>query len=94
MAVCTWAPRGKTPVLRVPLTRDHLSAISGITFDSRLFLQVRQASYDAAAVVGAPRACSCARFRERSSLSGMAHPFIAGTRSKTFSSEEQPNACI
>jgi DDE superfamily endonuclease len=52
MAVRTWAPRGQTPVLRVPLTRDHLSAISGITFDGRLFLQVRPASYDAAAVVG------------------------------------------
>src|SRR6266487_5985960 len=51
-AVRTWAPRGKTPVLRVPLTRDHLSAISGITPDGRLFLQVRPASYDAAAVVG------------------------------------------
>src|SRR2546427_7465887 len=24
MAVRTWAPRGQTPVLRVPLTRDHL----------------------------------------------------------------------
>jgi transposase len=52
MAVRTWAPRGQTPILRVPLTRDHLSAISGITFDGRLFLQVRPASYDAAAVVG------------------------------------------
>src|SRR5258707_7102395 len=52
MAVRTWAPRGQTPVLRVPLTRDHLSAISGITPDGRLFLQVRPASYDAAAVVG------------------------------------------
>ncbi len=52
MAVRTWAPRGKTPVLRVPLTRDHLSAISGITLDGRLFLQVRQASYDAVAVLG------------------------------------------
>jgi hypothetical protein len=39
-------------VLRVTLTRDHLSAISGITPDGRLFLQVRQASYDAEAVVG------------------------------------------
>jgi hypothetical protein len=29
MAVRTWAPRGQTPVLRVKLTRDHLSAISG-----------------------------------------------------------------
>jgi hypothetical protein len=52
MAVRTWAPRGKTPVLRVPLTRDHLSSISGITLDGRLFLQVRPASYDTAAVVG------------------------------------------
>ncbi len=52
MAVLTWAPRGQTPVLRVPLTRDHLSAISGITLDGRLFLQVRRASYTAAGVVG------------------------------------------
>jgi len=29
MAVRTWALRGQTPVLRVKLTRDHLSAISG-----------------------------------------------------------------
>src|SRR5215467_12894254 len=52
MAVRTWAPRGQTPVLRVPFTRDHLSAISGITLDGRLFLQVRTASYNSAAVVG------------------------------------------
>lgn len=52
MAVRTWAPRGQTPVLRVKLTRDHLSSISGITPDGRLFLQVRPASYDAAGVVG------------------------------------------
>jgi hypothetical protein len=51
MAVRTWAPRGHTPVLRVKLTRDHLSAISGITLDGRLFLQVRRASYDSTAVV-------------------------------------------
>ncbi len=52
MAVRTWAPRGQTPVLRVPLTREHLSSISGITPDGRLFLQVRPTSYDAAGVVG------------------------------------------
>src|SRR5438552_1222013 len=52
MAVRTWAPRGQTPVLRGPLTRDHLSAISGITLDGRLFLQVRPASYTAAGVAG------------------------------------------
>jgi transposase len=52
MAVRTWAPRGQTPVLRVKLTRDHLSAISGITAQGRLFLQVRPASLDTAGVVG------------------------------------------
>jgi transposase len=52
MAVRTWAPRGQTPVLRVPLTRDHLSSISGITSDGRLFMQVRPTSYNAAAVMG------------------------------------------
>ena len=51
MAVRTWAPRGNTPILHVPLTHDHLSTISGITFDGQLFLQVRQTSYDAAGVV-------------------------------------------
>lgn len=51
MAVRTWAPHGQTPVLRVKLTRGHLSAISGITLDGRLFMQVRRASYDAVAVV-------------------------------------------
>jgi transposase len=52
MAVRTWAPRGQTSVLRVKLTRDHLSAISGITPEGRLFMQVRPDSYNAAAVVG------------------------------------------
>lgn len=30
-AVRTYAPRGRTPILRLPLTRDHLSVISAIT---------------------------------------------------------------
>jgi transposase len=51
LAVRTWAPRGETPVLRVRLTHDHLSAISAITLDGRLFLQVRADSYDGEAVV-------------------------------------------
>jgi transposase len=51
-AVRTWAPRGKTPSLRVKLSKEHLSAISGVTLDGRLFLQVREQSYDSYAVVG------------------------------------------
>jgi transposase len=50
--VRTWAPRGRTPILRVPLTRDHLSAISGLTLGGRLFLQVQEDAYDAGGVVG------------------------------------------
>ena len=38
----TYAPRGQTPILRVPLTRDHLSAISGITPDGKLFRMVQE----------------------------------------------------
>src|SRR6266511_2253147 len=40
-AVRTYAPRGETPILRVPLTRDHLSVIGGLTNRGRLLLQVR-----------------------------------------------------
>lgn len=52
LAVRTWAPRGQTPVLRVPLTHDHLSVISGITLDGRLFMQMQEEAYTAATVVG------------------------------------------
>lgn len=52
MAVQTWAPRGKTPILRVPLTHDHLSAISGITLDGRLYMQTRASAFKAHGVVG------------------------------------------
>lgn len=38
--------------MRVKLTHDHLSAISGITLEGRLFLQVRTNSYNGEAVVG------------------------------------------
>jgi transposase len=39
--VRTYAPRGRTPVVRVPLTNDHLSAISAVTPDGRLLLLVQ-----------------------------------------------------
>lgn len=49
--VRTYAPKGETPTLRVPLTRDHLSAISAITPDGRLFLHVQEATIRSGAVV-------------------------------------------
>lgn len=38
--VRTWAPQGQTPLLRVPYLHEHLTVISGITPDGRLFQQV------------------------------------------------------
>jgi transposase len=40
--VRTYAPRGATPVLHALLTHDHLSAISALTLDGRLLLQIRE----------------------------------------------------
>jgi transposase len=51
MAVRTWAPCGQTPILSVPLTRDHLSAIGGITPQGRLFLQTQEHAYHSEDVV-------------------------------------------
>jgi hypothetical protein len=42
--VRTWAPRGVTPVLHAPLTRDHLSVISATTPGGQLLLQMRERS--------------------------------------------------
>lgn len=51
MLVRTYAPVGQTPILRVPLTRDHLSAIGGITPDGRIFMQTQELAYRAEHVV-------------------------------------------
>jgi len=40
--VRTYAPRGETPLLHAPLTRDHLSAISALTPDGRLLLTLQE----------------------------------------------------
>jgi DDE superfamily endonuclease len=52
LAVRTWAPRGATPILRVPLTREHLWVISAITRRDACSGQVRTDNYDGEAVVG------------------------------------------
>lgn len=39
--VKTWAPRGQTPILHVPLSREHLSVIGGITLEGKLFTWVQ-----------------------------------------------------
>lgn len=37
----TYAPVGQTPVLRAPLSRDHLAVISGVTAAGRLFTHIQ-----------------------------------------------------
>jgi transposase len=49
--VRTYAPRGTTPILHVPLTKDHLSAISAITIEGKLFHMVREAAFHGEEVV-------------------------------------------
>lgn len=49
--VRTYAPRGQTPVLRVPLTRDHLSVISGITGAGQLLTSTQERAFKGADLV-------------------------------------------
>jgi transposase len=50
--VRTYAPRGQVPVLRSPLTRDHLALIGGVTPEGRVLLQVRDHPLRGPDVVG------------------------------------------
>jgi transposase len=43
--VRTYAPVGKTPIMRAPLSRDHLSAMSGITPQGNLYMLVQKGAY-------------------------------------------------
>lgn len=47
----TYAARGQTPVLRTPLTHDHLSVISGVTPDGRLFTHIQQDAFRGPTIV-------------------------------------------
>ena len=47
----SYAPVGQAPVLRAPLTRDHLAAISAITPDGRLFTHVQREAFRGPAIV-------------------------------------------
>lgn len=49
--VRTFAPRGKTPILREHLTRDHLSVISGVTPEGKLYMRVQETPYRSPDVV-------------------------------------------
>ena len=49
--VRTYAPRGETPILRVPLSRDHWSVIGGLTASGRLLLQMQAPAFRGPTIV-------------------------------------------
>lgn len=49
--VRTYAPRGQTPRLRVKLTRDHLSVISALSLQGKLYMKVQQRAFTSEDVV-------------------------------------------
>jgi transposase len=49
--VRTYAPRGETPLLHAPLTRDHWSVIGGLTAEGRLLLQMQERPFRGPAIV-------------------------------------------
>jgi transposase len=51
MVVRTYAPVGKTPILKENLTRDHLSAMSGITLDGKLYMMEQDRAFKGEDVV-------------------------------------------
>lgn len=51
MLVRTYAPVGQTPVLREHLTRDHLSAMSGITLEGKLYMIEQERAFKGEDVV-------------------------------------------
>jgi transposase len=51
MVVHTYAPVGKTPVLHENLTRDHLSVMSGITLEGKLYMIEQERAFKGEDVV-------------------------------------------
>jgi transposase len=45
MVTRTYAPVGKTPILQERLTRDHLSAMSGITLEGKLYMVEQERAF-------------------------------------------------
>jgi len=48
----TYAPRGKTPILRRRLTREHWSVMGGVTPEGKLYVRMQARPYRSTDVVG------------------------------------------
>ena len=51
MAVHTFAPCGQTPVLHTKLTHEHLSVVSALRADGRVWFALQPTSYDSATII-------------------------------------------
>ena len=51
MVVRTYAPIGQTPILKENLTRDHLSAMSGITLEGKFYMLEQECAFKGEDVV-------------------------------------------
>lgn len=47
----TYSPIGKTPIIKEHVSREHLSAIGGITADGKLYMMVQERAYNGVDVV-------------------------------------------
>ncbi len=61
VVVRTYAPVGKTPTLKESLTRDHPSAMSGITLDGKLYMIEQERAFKAEDAVRFLKSTSCAK---------------------------------
>ena len=83
MVVRTYAPVGETPILKENLTRDHLSAMSGITLEGKLYRKEQERSFKGEDVVRFLKRL-CARSLANCSSYGTALRYIGEQRSRTF----------
>ena len=50
-AVRSYAPKGQTPILRIPLTHDHLSVISAVTPTGKLYVHLQEQAFKGESIV-------------------------------------------
>lgn len=50
-AVATYAPRGQTPVLAVPLSWDHLSVMAAMTPAGKLYIAIQEQAFNGDGIV-------------------------------------------
>jgi hypothetical protein len=77
MVVRTYAPVGKTPVLKENLRRDHLWAMSAITLDGKLYMTFQERAFKAEEALRLLKHLLCAKFLASCSSYGRALRYIA-----------------